>query len=68
VLADKTGLLVPLDDEVALADAIDKLAASAGLRARYGSNARTLVVGKFSAAAIGRQTVQLYDQLIGIVH
>jgi len=26
------------------------------------------VVEKFSAAAIGRQSIQLYDRLIGIAH
>ena len=51
-------------DEAALADAIDKLAASTGLRARYGGAARALVVERFSAVAIGRQTVQLYNRLI----
>jgi len=64
VLPGKTGLLVPPHDEAALADAIGKLAASADLRARYGGAARTLVVQKFSATAIGRQTVQLYRDLI----
>ena len=66
VIADKTGLLVPLDDRNALADAIGTLAASASLRARYGAAARILAVEKFSATAIGRQTTQLYDRLIAI--
>ena len=66
VIADRTGLLVPLDDSNALADAIGKLAASASLRARYGAAARDLAVEKFSASAIGRQTVQLYDHLITV--
>ena len=66
VIPDKTGFLVPLDDRIALADAIGKLAASANLRTRYGEAARALVVEKFSAAAIGRQTVQLYDRLLAV--
>jgi glycosyltransferase involved in cell wall biosynthesis len=66
VIPDKTGLLVRLDDRTALADAIGKLAASANLRARYGEAARALVLEKFSAAAIGRQTVQLYDRLLAV--
>jgi len=66
VVPDKTGLLVPLDDRNALADAIGKLAASPSLRARYGAAARTLAMDKFSAAAIGRQTIQLYDRLITV--
>ena len=66
VIADKTGLLVPLNDRNALADAIGELAASANLRARYGAAARILAVEKFSATAIGRQTVQLYDRLLTV--
>jgi glycosyltransferase involved in cell wall biosynthesis len=61
----ETGLLVPYDDARALADAIERLAASAVLRARYGAAARKLVVEKFSAAAIGGQTVDLYRRLMG---
>lgn len=61
----ETGLLVPYDNAEALAAALETLAASADLRARYGAAARRLVVENFSAAAIGRQTVDLYRQLIG---
>ena len=60
-----TGLLVPFDDARALADAIEGLAASVELRARYGAAARRLVVERFSAEAIGRQTVDLYRSLVG---
>jgi glycosyltransferase involved in cell wall biosynthesis len=59
----KTGLLVPPDDPVALADAIEHLAASPELRARYGAAARRLAVERFSAEAIGRATVALYTRL-----
>ena len=60
----ETGLLVPYDDAPALADAIQTLAASPTLRADYGAAARRLVVERFSAAAIGRQTVDLYRSLV----
>ena len=60
----ETGLLVPADDAAALADAIAKLARSPELRARYGTAARKLAVDRFSAAAIGRQTVDLYRSLM----
>jgi glycosyltransferase involved in cell wall biosynthesis len=60
----ETGLLVPLDDAAALAGAIETLAGSRELRARYGAAARRLAVERFSAAAIGRQTVDLYRQLV----
>jgi glycosyltransferase involved in cell wall biosynthesis len=63
VLHGETGLLVPHDDAEALAAAIEKLAASAELRARYGAAARKLAVEKFSAEAVGRQTVELYRRV-----
>jgi glycosyltransferase involved in cell wall biosynthesis len=64
VQAGITGLLVPLDDAPALADAIATLAASSELRARYGAAARRLAVERFSAGTIGQQTVDLYRSLV----
>ena len=64
VLPGETGMLVPVDDAPALADAIESLAALRQLRARYGAVARQLVVERFSASAIGRQTVDLYRRLV----
>ena len=49
----------------ALADAMAKMAGDAALRRRLGANARALVESKFSADAIGRETVALYHSLIG---
>jgi glycosyltransferase involved in cell wall biosynthesis len=63
VLNDRTGLLVPVEDPIALAQAIARLAESSQLRARYGEEARQLVVEKFSARIIGRAIVQLYNDL-----
>jgi glycosyltransferase involved in cell wall biosynthesis len=60
----ETALTVPVDDPEALAEAMAKLAADAAMRARFGANARALVERKFSAEAIGRQTVALYDSLV----
>jgi glycosyltransferase involved in cell wall biosynthesis len=64
VIPSDTGLLVPYDDPPALAQAIEALAASPALRARYGAAARALAVARFSAEAIGRQTVDLYRNLV----
>jgi glycosyltransferase involved in cell wall biosynthesis len=61
----ETGLLAPVDDPSALAAAIETLAASPELRARYGAAARRFAVECFSAEAIGRQTVALYRSLVG---
>jgi len=63
VLQDQTGLLVPIEDPAALAQAIRRLADSPQLRERYGKAARQLVVDKLSAKIIGRSIVRLYDQL-----
>ena len=59
----ETALTVPVDDVDALADAMARLAGDAALRERFGKRARELVETKFSADAIGRQTVELYEQL-----
>jgi glycosyltransferase involved in cell wall biosynthesis len=61
----ETGILVPYDDDTALAEAIAKLAASPALRTQYGAAARKLAVERFSAEAIGRQTVDLYRRIMG---
>lgn len=63
-IADRTGLLVPIEDPPALAEAISRLAHAPDLRARYGAAARDLVVARMSARAIGESTLQLYRTLI----
>lgn len=63
VIPGKTGLLVPVNDAPALADAIATLADSPELRARYGAAARKLAVERFAATSIGRQVVDLYRSL-----
>jgi glycosyltransferase involved in cell wall biosynthesis len=62
-IAGETALTVPVDDAAALADAMTKLAGDASLRQRFGKNARALVEEKFSADAIGRQIVALYNEV-----
>lgn len=64
VIADETGLLVPLDDPAALADAIERLLREPHLRATFASAARRLVVERFSAEIVGRQIVTLYRDLL----
>ena len=63
VIEDQTGLLVPIEDPAALAQAMKRLATSPELRARYGDAARHLVVSRLSAKIIGSSIVQLYDEL-----
>ena len=60
----ETALTVPVDDPAALAAAIARLAGDADLRARFGRRARELAEEKFSAEAIGAETVALYAGLM----
>jgi glycosyltransferase involved in cell wall biosynthesis len=64
VLAGETGLLVPVDDPPALADAMERLLRAPQLRAQFAAAARRLVVERFSADVIGRQIVTLYRDLL----
>jgi glycosyltransferase involved in cell wall biosynthesis len=59
----KTGLLVPVQDSAALAQAMIRLAESPELRAGFAKAARELVVEKLSASIIGKSVVELYDRL-----
>ncbi len=63
-VAGETALLVPPDDAEALADAMATLAGDAPLRLKLAANARALVERKFSAEAIGEQSVALYRALL----
>ncbi len=64
VIDDQTGLLVPIENPPALAEAILRLARSSELRERYGKAARQLVVDRLSAKIVGEAIVALYDQLL----
>ena len=59
----ETALTVPVDDVEALADAMGRMAEDQAMREKFGKAARALVEEKFSAEAIGRETVALYDKL-----
>jgi len=61
----ETALTVPVDDIEALADAMARMAMDGGMREKFGKTARQLVENEFSADTIGRETVALYDRLIG---
>ncbi len=65
VIDGQTGILVSVDDDVALAGAIEGLARDAEKRVRFGKAARALTVERFSANDIGAQTVAVYRGLLG---
>lgn len=58
-----TGYLVGPDDVVALADALARLLADADLRRRLGARARQEAERRFRAAAVARQTHEVYRQI-----
>jgi glycosyltransferase involved in cell wall biosynthesis len=64
VIHEQTGLLFPVDNAPALAAAMERLADDPSLRTRYAAAARDLAVSKFAADIIGKQTVELYRQLL----
>jgi len=64
VVHEQTGLLTPVDDPAALAEAMARLASAPDLRARYAKAARRILAENFSADIIGRQIVDLYRQLL----
>src|SRR5262249_8053326 len=64
VINGQTGLLFPVDDAVALADAMAQLAADPQLRACCAAAARKRVVEKFTADIIGPKTFALYQRAL----
>ena len=60
----ETGLTVPPGDPDALRDAIRRLAANPGLRARLGRAGRTRVAADFSMERMGRDTAALYRAIV----
>jgi len=64
VLDGETGFLVPPEDPAALARAIRRLLADAGLRRRLGEQGRQLVLERFTAAHMTRAFESLYAELL----
>lgn len=60
-----TGLLVPPDDVVRLADAIERLVGDAALRRAFGAAGRALVENELSETIVVQRTMDLYRELLG---
>lgn len=60
-----TGLLVPPGDEVALADAVERLAADPNLRHRLGERARSAAAERFGPETFAEAMVGLWTELAG---
>lgn len=65
---ERTGLLVPVQDVPALADAITRLLADHSFRRTCEHNARTQATRRFSADRMVDETVAVYEQLVGTRH
>lgn len=61
---EENGILVPVKDPTAIADAIERLAGDADLRVRMGSAGRDLVLSKFSQEIVARKTLELYREAL----
>jgi glycosyltransferase involved in cell wall biosynthesis len=64
VVHGKTGLLVPLGDVHALADAIEKLATDRDLVASMGAAARADVIARFDSQIVNALVLREYDELM----
>lgn len=62
----ENGLLVPVREAAALADALQRLAEDAALRARLGAAARADAETLYADAAIETQTAELYRRLLAV--
>ncbi len=61
-----TGWLIPPEDSISLANAIDEALAMSGTEhTRMGQRAREHVLSSFSLRQMKQQTLQVYDQLLG---
>jgi glycosyltransferase involved in cell wall biosynthesis len=65
VIDGQTGTIVPPDDPLALAQAIDRLISDPDLRGRMGAAARKLVLQKFTAAQVNSATLAVYRKVLG---
>ena len=59
----RTGILVPIDDEAAMAEAIGRLAADPDLRRSLGDSARSFVQSAFGVDRFVAETAALYEEL-----
>lgn len=62
---EKNGLLVPVKDYQALADAIFRLIESPDLRRKMGQEGRKLVEKEFAESVVVTQTLELYQSILG---
>ncbi len=64
VVHEETGLLVPVRDARALAEALKRLIADSALRRRLGEKARSLAASAFAQEKVVEQTLRVYRELL----
>jgi glycosyltransferase involved in cell wall biosynthesis len=64
--ADREAIGVPPGDALALAEAIQRIAADKALRQRLGANARSTVLRKFNPDRLGPQLLAVYEAMIAM--
>ena len=57
------GLLVPREDPVALAEAIEKILSNPELAHQMGQNGHTLVAQEFSVESVVQETIKVYEKI-----
>jgi glycosyltransferase involved in cell wall biosynthesis len=65
IAPERTGLLIGREDSVALADAVERLAGDADLRARLGEAGRQRIAEHFTLDATVAAHERLYDEIAG---
>ncbi|MDY6841462.1 MAG: glycosyltransferase, partial [Pseudomonadota bacterium] len=64
IIPDITGIMVPVRDAVALADALQSLVESPELRRKMGFNGRRLAESEFLIGKIVDQHISIYEKLL----
>ena len=64
LVSPERGILIPVSDPDALANAVLRLLEDQGQRQQLGSNARQFVSANFSLESVTRQYQELYDELL----
>lgn len=62
-IAGESGILVPVKNAVALADALEMLAVTPAMRTQFGKNARLLAEARFAIEIVIAETLALYRAL-----
>lgn len=63
---EESGLTIPIDDPIALADAANRLLSEPGLRDRLAAAARTRAIREFDHRVMAERSLALYRRILGL--